>query len=120
MKRFAAHYILYGQTPSRLHYVEVTDDGLVVGVFPLTGEVERTEFHDGCIAVLPASCMQQDNSDASVAVFSMFTPAVQDVSEILAAWSQLAGAVSVAPGEPVRLCLIRLPHPAFTALLGGV
>jgi len=54
VKRFASHYIFW-QTAIRLHYVEVDNNYLLKGVFPLDKELSSTAFYNGVIVVLPAS-----------------------------------------------------------------
>lgn len=46
MRRIASHYIYWRQF-YRLHYVELNDNGVLAGIFPLEGEIAGTEFYDG-------------------------------------------------------------------------
>lgn len=48
MRRIAAHYI-YWKELLPLHYIELDENDLFVGVFPLREEIERTEFRDGIV-----------------------------------------------------------------------
>lgn len=48
MRRIAAHYI-YWKELLPLHYIEVDDNDLFVGVFPLNEEIANTEFKDGIV-----------------------------------------------------------------------
>ncbi|MDH6303835.1 hypothetical protein M2459_000167 [Parabacteroides sp. PF5-5] len=51
MRRIAAHYIFWRQL-YRMHYVELSDDHRLHGVFPLDGEIAGTEFYDGMLVVV--------------------------------------------------------------------
>lgn len=57
MRRIAAHYI-YWKELLPLHYIELDENGLFVGVSPLKEEIEATEFRDGI--VYPALADAQD------------------------------------------------------------
>lgn len=48
MRRIAAHYIFWKQLLP-LHYMELDDNNLLVGVFPLKEELAGTEFADGVV-----------------------------------------------------------------------
>lgn len=48
MRRIASHYIYWRQF-YRLHYVELNDNGVLAGIFPLEGEIAGTEFYDGIL-----------------------------------------------------------------------
>lgn len=54
MKRFAANYIAC-RSVDRLHYVEVTSESVLNGVFPLEKELAGTSFLNGVIWVVPAA-----------------------------------------------------------------
>ncbi len=54
VKRFAANYIAC-QSVDRLHYVEVTSESVLNGVFPLEKELAGTSFLNGVIWVVPAA-----------------------------------------------------------------
>lgn len=71
MKRFAAHYIfLAPDTKLPLHYVELTDDNRLVGVFPLEQEIAHTSFYNGTLIVRgenPAEVYHLDRVDLTTA-----------------------------------------------------
>lgn len=48
MQRFAAHFV-WCQQVYRMHYIEVDDQGLFRGVFPLEEEIPGTAFYDGVL-----------------------------------------------------------------------
>ena len=52
MRRIASHYIYWRQF-YRLHYVELNDNGVLAGIFPLEGEIAGTEFYDGILILVP-------------------------------------------------------------------
>lgn len=56
MRRIASHYIYWRQF-YRLHYVELNDNGVLAGIFPLEGEIAGTEFYDGILNLFP--CLTQ-------------------------------------------------------------
>ena len=60
-KRFAAHYVFYGQA-LYMYYIEI-QDGLFAGVFPLDEELAGTAFFDGILLPLPVS-MEREAVDA--------------------------------------------------------
>ena len=51
MRRIASHYIYWRQF-YRLHYVELNDNGVLAGIFPLEGEIAGTEFYDGILILV--------------------------------------------------------------------
>lgn len=48
MRRIAAHYVFWKKLLP-LHYLELDDNDLLIGVFPLREEIAGTEFKDGII-----------------------------------------------------------------------
>jgi hypothetical protein len=48
MRRIASHRVFWKQCHP-LSYVELTDEGVFLGVFPLDGETPATEFYDGLL-----------------------------------------------------------------------
>lgn len=53
MRRIAAHYVYWHQL-YRMCYVELDENDLFVGVFPLEREIAGTEFYDGTLIPLTA------------------------------------------------------------------
>lgn len=52
MKRFASHYLLIPAVGyMKQQVVEITDEGVVRGVFPLTEEIESVEWMPGVIVL---------------------------------------------------------------------
>ena len=60
MKRFASHYLLIPAVGyMKQQVVEITDEGVVRGVFPLTEEIESVEWMPGVIALLSENQMEK-------------------------------------------------------------
>ena len=60
MKRFASHYLLIPAVGyMKQQVVEITDEGVVRGVFPLTEEIESVEWMSGVIVLLSESQMEE-------------------------------------------------------------
>lgn len=52
MKRFAAHYIFIApETRLKQHYIELSDDNTLIGIFPLTHEIAQTAFYNGTLII---------------------------------------------------------------------
>ena len=61
MKRFASHYLLIPAVGyMKQQVVEITDEGVVRGVFPLTEEIESVEWMPGVIVLLSESQMEAE------------------------------------------------------------
>ena len=60
MKRFASHYLLIPTVGyMKQQVVEITDEGVVRGVFPLTEEIESVEWMPGVIVLLSERQMEE-------------------------------------------------------------
>ena len=59
MRRIASHYIYWRQF-YRLHYVELNDNGVLAGIFPLEGEIAGTEFYDGILILVPIPALDSE------------------------------------------------------------
>ncbi|MDR1557096.1 MAG: hypothetical protein LBS88_08715 [Tannerellaceae bacterium] len=53
MRRIASHSIFCKQSHP-LSYIELTDEGIFLGIHPLEEETAATEFYDGLLIPLPA------------------------------------------------------------------
>ena len=71
MRRIASHYIYWRQF-YRLHYVELNDNGVLAGIFPLEGEIAGTEFYDGILILVPIPAL-----DAGVQVLQVLLKRVR-------------------------------------------
>jgi hypothetical protein len=52
MRRIAAHAVFWKQVYP-LSFIELTDEGELLGVYPLREETTATEFYDGLLLPLP-------------------------------------------------------------------
>ena len=60
MKCFASHYLLIPAVGyMKQQVVEITDEGVVRGVFPLTEEIESVEWMPGVIVLLSESQVEE-------------------------------------------------------------
>ena len=60
MKRFASHYLLIPAIGyMKQQVVEITDEGVVRNVFPLTEEIESVEWIPGVIVLLSESQVEE-------------------------------------------------------------
>ena len=60
MKRFASHYLFMPDVGFiKQQVVEITDEGVVRGVFPLTEEIESVEWMPGVIVLLSESQVEE-------------------------------------------------------------
>ena len=60
MKRFASHYLLIPDVGfMKQQVVEINDEGLAQGIFPLTEEIESVEWMPGVIVLLPADQLEE-------------------------------------------------------------
>ena len=80
MKRFAAHYLLLPDVGFiRQQVVEITDEGYVRDVFPLTEEIESVEWMPGLIALLPVNEIKNTEMfSKNISVFQFNFPIVSD------------------------------------------
>ena len=68
MKRFASHYLFLPDTGfMKQQVVEISDDGTVQRVFPLTEEVESVEWMPGVIALIPIC--HSERSEESILLY---------------------------------------------------
>ena len=83
MKRFASHYLLIPAVGyMKQQVVEITDEGVVRGVFPLTEEIESVEWMPGVIVLLSESQMEEIKNTGmilkNIPVFQFNLPVVSD------------------------------------------
>lgn len=94
MRRFAAHFIRY-KKEYRLHYIEVDENGLFQGVYPLQEEISETQFLNGILVPVPLP--ENYNSDI-----------------MLNDWKEVTGHLEI--GFPVRIyhldkgSCVEIPH----------
>lgn len=85
MKRFASHYLLIPAVGyMKQQVVEITDEGVVRGVFPLTEEIESVEWMPGVIVLLSESQMEEIKNTGmilkNIPVFQINLPSVSNQS----------------------------------------
>ena len=83
MKRFASHYLLIPAVGyMKQQVVEITDEGVVRGVFPLTEEIESVEWMPGVIVLLSESQVEKIKNTGmilkNIPVFQFNFPIVSD------------------------------------------
>ena len=81
MKRFASHYLLIPAVGyMKQQVVEITDEGVVRGVFPLTEEIESVEWMPGVIVLLSEKQMEEIKNTGmilkNIPVFQINLPSV--------------------------------------------
>ena len=76
MKRFASHYLLIPDVGfMKQQVVEINDEGIAQGIFPLTEEIESVEWMPGVIVLLSARQYNLSGTDCTdYTVFSDFKP----------------------------------------------
>ncbi|MDR2118154.1 MAG: hypothetical protein LBP25_01265 [Tannerellaceae bacterium] len=52
MRKIASHSIFWKQLYP-LSYMELTEEGIFLGIYPLQGETASTEFYDGLLVPVP-------------------------------------------------------------------
>ncbi len=82
MRRIAAHYV-WCKRVYRMHYIELDEDGLFRGIYPLEEEIAGTAFHDGVLVPILSS-----------------EPMI-DIRRVMESWPALTA--GIAPGCPVHI-----------------
>lgn len=85
MKRFASHYLLIPAVGyMKQQVVEITDEGVVRGVFSLTEEIESVEWMPGVIVLLSESQVEEIKNTGmilkNIPVFQINLPSVSNQS----------------------------------------
>ncbi|MEY8487256.1 hypothetical protein [uncultured Parabacteroides sp.] len=110
MRRIASHYIYWKQF-YRMHYVELDDSGILIGIFPLEGEIAGTEFYDGIL--IPVLVPALDAESQKQIAFDMLP------GEILVDALERQGFTGISEmGSPVCLLLLN-GIPLATAKFGA-
>ena len=102
MRRIASHYIYWRQF-YRLHYVELNDNGVLAGIFPLEGEIAGTEFYDGILILVPIPVLDagvQENKRCHQDSYS-------DTSFVIPSQAREQGTFDMLPGEQLADALER-------------
>ena len=118
MRRIASHYIYWRQF-YRLHYVELNDNGVLAGIFPLEGEIAGTEFYDGILILVPIPALDagaQENKRCHQDSYS-------DTSFVIPSQVREQGAFGMLPGALERQGFAGIAEagsPVCVLLLGGI
>ena len=123
MRRIASHYIYWRQF-YRLHYVELNDNGVLAGIFPLEGEIAGTEFYDGILILVPIPALDagvQENKRCHQDSYS-------DTSFVIPSQVREQRTFNMLPGEQLADALVRqgftgiaeAGSPVCVLLLGGI
>ena len=85
MKRFASHYLLIPDVGfMKQQVVEINDEGIAQGIFPLTEEIESVEWMPGVIVLLSARQMEEIKNTGmilkNIPVFQSNIPIVSNQS----------------------------------------
>ena len=85
MKRFASHYLLIPDVGfMKQQVVEINDEGIAQGIFPLTEEIESVEWMPGVIVLLSARQMEEIKNTGmilkNIPVFQSNLPIVSNQS----------------------------------------
>lgn len=74
MKRFAAHYIYFAPLGFlKRSVVELSDEGSVLRIFPLTDEIESVEWRPGIILLLTSEEAEQLDKNKGVSLANLLT-----------------------------------------------
>lgn len=108
MSRWAAHFVIVGETIYRMHYLEMASSGNLQGIFPLTEEIAGTSFLDGVLLAVTASSVLTAKEISQL----LWRKKISEYPMLLSYLQQQSFAAP-ALGEKLRLFHIQL-HP-FTA-----
>ena len=105
MSRWAAHFVIVGETIYRMHCLEIASSGDLQEIFPLTEEIAGTSFLDGVLLAVTASSVLTEKEISQLL-------GRKKISEYPMLLSYLQQQSFVAPtlGEKIRLFHIQL-HP---------
>lgn len=114
MRRVASHYI-YWNGFLRMHYVELDNDGCLVGVYPLEGEIAGTEFYDGIL--FPVVEVGGEFHACGTKVPCLWNKSFMQMEPGFDACRELGLPQAAGIGEPA--CLFLLSIPLTTAKFGA-
>lgn len=108
MSRWAAHFVIVGETIYRMHCLETASSGDLQEIFPLTEEIAGTSFLDGVLLAVTASSVLTAKEISQL----LWRKKISEYPMLLSYLQQQSFATP-ALGEKLRLFHIQL-HP-FTA-----
>ena len=103
MRRVASHYI-YWRRLYRMHYIELDDQGVFAGIFPLEQEIAGTEFYDGIL--IPVAGSSEFLHCNAIQIPPLCNSNSTAVEAVLHKLEELCVSGGVEPGKPVRLLLL--------------
>lgn len=105
MSRWAAHFVIVGETIYRMHCLEIASSGDLQEIFPLTEEIARTSFLDGVLLAVTASSVLTEKEISQL----LWRKKISEYPMLLS-YLQQQSFVAPALGEKIRLFHIQL-HP---------
>lgn len=105
MSRWAAHFVIVGETIYRMHCLEIASSGDLQEIFPLTEEIAGTSFLDGVLLAVTASSVLTEKEISQL----LWRKKISEYSMLLS-YLQQQSFVVPALGEMIRLFHIQL-HP---------
>lgn len=105
MSRWAAHFVIVGETIYRMHCLEIASSGDLQEIFPLTEEIAGTSFLDGVLLAVTASSVLTEKEISQL----LWRKKISEYSMLLS-YLQQQSFVVPALGEKIRLFHIQL-HP---------
>lgn len=105
MSRWAAHFVIVGETIYRMHCLEIASSGDLQEIFPLTEEIAGTSFLDGVLLAVTASSVLTEKEISQL----LWRKKISEYPMLLSYLRQQSF-VAPALGEKIRLFHIQL-HP---------
>lgn len=105
MSRWAAHFVIVGETIYRMHGLEMASSGDLQEIFPLTEEIAGTSFLDGVLLAVTASSVLTEKEISQL----LWRKKISEYPMLLS-YLQQQSFVAPALGEKIRLFHIQL-HP---------
>lgn len=105
MSRWAAHFVIVGETIYRMHCLEMASSGDLQKIFPLTEEIAGTSFLDGVLLAVTASSVLTEKEISQL----LWRKKISEYPMLLS-YLQQQSFVAPALGEKIRLFHIQL-HP---------
>lgn len=105
MSRWAAHFVIVGETIYRMHCLEMASSGDLQEIFPLTEEIAGTSFLDGVLLAVTASSVLTEKEISQL----LWRKKISEYPMLLSYLRQQSF-VAPALGEKIRLFHIQL-HP---------
>ena len=105
MSRWAAHFVIVGETIYRMHCLEIASSGDLKEIFPLTEEIAGTSFLDGVLLAVTASSVLTEKEISQL----LWRKKISEYPMLLS-YLQQQSFVAPTLGEKIRLFHIQL-HP---------